>query len=205
VRPGDFSGRFRLVANGQWTGLLELAADASGAVSGTFTSDASGSAYPVTGQVDAEVPQKIRFTIAFPRTRQDYQGALWIDGKNVIAGILTMLGRDFSFVAVRDGTRLDVEGGGGLAELQPQEHLATWLRVRVEKAPDRYRVDKQADAKSAGKLTEFLAGALRGSPTLKVLVVAGESTPYVRVLEAIHAVQAAGITAIRLAPAAEDP
>ena len=30
VRPADFSGRFRLAANGQWSGLLELAVDPAG-------------------------------------------------------------------------------------------------------------------------------------------------------------------------------
>ena len=77
VLPGDFAGRFRLIANGQWSGLLELAIDPAAAVSGTFVSDASGTVYPVSGKVDGEVPQKIRFAIEFPRTRQDYEGLLW--------------------------------------------------------------------------------------------------------------------------------
>jgi hypothetical protein len=108
VRPADFSGRFRLAANGQWSGLLELAVDPAGSITGSFQSDASGSAYPVTGKVDPQLHQKAQFAIQFPRARQDYQGVLWTEGKQVIAGTLTMLGRDFSFVAVREGSRLDL-------------------------------------------------------------------------------------------------
>ncbi len=108
VRPADLSGRFRLAANGQWSGLLELKVDPAGSVSGSFRSDASGSAYPVTGKVDPQLHQKVQFAIQFPRSRQDYQGVLWTEGKQVMAGTLAMLGQDFSFVAVREGSRLDL-------------------------------------------------------------------------------------------------
>ncbi len=108
VRPSDFAGRFRLAANGQWSGLLNLAVDPAGAVSGSFQSDASGSTYPVTGKVDPLLHQKVQFAIQFPRARQDYQGVLWTEGKQVIAGTLAMLGQEFSFVAVREGSRLDL-------------------------------------------------------------------------------------------------
>jgi hypothetical protein len=106
ARPGDFAGRFHLVANGQWSGLLELAVDPSGEVSGTFSSEAGGAPHAVTGKIDGEVQEKIRLSIGFPRARQDYQGILWTEGKNAFAGTLTMLGRDFSFIAVREGTKI---------------------------------------------------------------------------------------------------
>ena len=108
MRPADFSGRFRLAANGQWSGLLELAVDPAGSVTGSFQSDASGSAFPVTGKVDPQLHQKVQFAIQFPRARQDYQGVLWTEGKQVMAGTLAMLGQDFSFVAVREGSKLDL-------------------------------------------------------------------------------------------------
>jgi hypothetical protein len=205
VQPGDFSGRFRLNANGQWSGLLELAVDPVGAVSGTFSSDASGSVYPVTGKVGGDSPQKIRFTIEFPRTRPEYQGILWTEGKSVIAGMLRMLERDFSFVAVREGTRLDLEGTGEAVALSPADRSASWLRVRVEAGSDRYRVDKNPDPKSATELTEFLGRSLKAAPKIKVLIVAGESVPQARVRKAIEAVRASGVTAIRLAPVADEP
>jgi hypothetical protein len=105
VRPGDFSGRFRLAANGQWSGLLELKVDPAGAISGSFQSDVSKSPFPVSGNVDPHLPQKAQFAIQFPRARQDYQGVIWTEGKNVMAGTLAMLGQEFSFVAVREGAK----------------------------------------------------------------------------------------------------
>jgi hypothetical protein len=113
ARPGDFAGRFRLLANGQWSGLLELTVDPSGVVFGTFSSEASGAVHAVTGKVDGKSHEKIQFSIAFPRARQDYQGILWTEGKNVFAGTVTMLGRDFSFIAVREGTRIDLREDRG--------------------------------------------------------------------------------------------
>ena len=50
VLPGDFNGRFDLVADGQWSGRLELTVDAAGAVSGFFRSEKNGSSYPVIGK-----------------------------------------------------------------------------------------------------------------------------------------------------------
>jgi hypothetical protein len=205
VRPADYSGRYRLVANGQWSGQLELAVDSVGSVTGTFSSDASGSAYPVTGKIDAEASHKIAFTIAFPRARQDYQGILWSAGKNVLAGTLTMLGREFSFVATRDGTRLDLEGGAEVVAGHPAEETATWVRVWVDPAADRYRFAHEPSPKTGAELTESLVRASHAQHRIKVLVAAGGATPQVRVREAIEAVQAAGITVIHLAPAAEDP
>jgi hypothetical protein len=109
VQPGDFAGRYNLVANGQWSGTLVLAIDPAGTVTGHFRSDRNGSAYPVTGKVAADVPQKIDFSVQFPRARQSYTGFLWTEGKNVIAGSLSMLDHPYSFVAVRDGTSLGSE------------------------------------------------------------------------------------------------
>jgi hypothetical protein len=94
------------MANGQWSGTLALAVDAAGAVTGQFRSDRNGSAYPVTGKVSAEVPQKIDFSIQFPRARQIYEGYLWTEGKNAIAGSVSMLDHPYGFIAVREGTSL---------------------------------------------------------------------------------------------------
>jgi hypothetical protein len=204
-RPGDFSGRFRLIANGQWSGLLVLAVDSSGAVSGTYASDASGSVYPVTGKVDQDVRQKIRFTIEFPRSSQNYQGILWTEGKNVMTGSLTMLGRDFGFLAVREGTPLVLDGGGEAVAISPPDRLATWIRIRVKADADRYDVGKDSVPKSGMELTELLSRSFGTDPKLKVLIVAGESIPQSRLLQAIEAVRAAGITAIHLGPAGADP
>lgn len=181
ARPEDFNGRFRLAAGGQWSGLLELAVDAAGSVSGSFLSDASGSSYAVSGKVDDQLHQKIQFTIQFPRARQDYQGILWTSGKQVIAGTLTMQNQESSFVAVREGSRLNLgEDPEAMATVAPGKPLSTWLRVRVETEPDRYSLG--TTRKTGAELTEWLARAVKGAPVVKVLIVAPESAPYERVL-----------------------
>ena len=121
VVAGDFSGRYNLMANGQWSGTLSLVIDAAGAVTGNFRSDRNGSAYPVTGKVSAEVPQKIDFSIQFPRARQTYEGFLWIEGKNAIAGTVSMLDHPYGFIAVREGTSLGSEIDVGVAQPLPDK------------------------------------------------------------------------------------
>jgi hypothetical protein len=106
VVPADFAGSYNLMANGQWSGSLALAVDQAGVISGHFRSDKNGASYPVTGQVAADIPQKIMFAVQFPRARQTYEGFLWTEGKNVIAGSLSMLDHPYSFVAVREGASL---------------------------------------------------------------------------------------------------
>jgi hypothetical protein len=102
----DFSGRFDLVADGQWSGRLDLAVDADSAVSVSFRSEKNGATYRVTGKAGEGAPQRIRFEIQFPRARQAYDGLIFSEGKNVIAGTVLMLDREYSFVAVRDGASL---------------------------------------------------------------------------------------------------
>ena len=179
VRPADFSGRFRLAANGQWTGLLELTVDTDGSVTGRFVSDASGSAYSVTGKVDPQLHQKVQFAIQFPRARQDYQGVLWTEGKQVLAGTLAMMGQDFSFVAVREGSKVDIGADPGAAVLLAAgQTKGTWLRVRVEAEPERYLLGQVPRTRL--ELTEDLTRAVKSIPNMKVLIVAAESTPFTR-------------------------
>src|SRR5262249_13048284 len=83
--PGGFGGRYRWFANGQWSGTLELAVGDRGAVSGQFRSDLNGAIYPVKGQVAPDTPQRLRFTVAYPRARHDFDGYLWTEGKGAMA------------------------------------------------------------------------------------------------------------------------
>ncbi len=108
ILPGDFSGRFDLVADGQWSGRLELSVDALGAVTGFFRSERNGSSYPVKGTAADGVPQRIRFEVRFPRASQSYDGLIWSEGKNVIAGTVTMLDHLYSFIAIREGVSHDL-------------------------------------------------------------------------------------------------
>jgi hypothetical protein len=103
---GDFNGRFDLIADGQWSGRLDLAVDAEGTVSGSFRSEKNGTAYPVTGKAGEGAPQRIRFDVRFPRSQQAYDGLIWSEGKNVIAGTVSMLDHPYSFVAIREGASL---------------------------------------------------------------------------------------------------
>src|SRR4029077_16521256 len=105
-----FNGRYRLFANGQWSGMLTLQVAGDRTVTGRFRSDLNGTAYPVEGQVAADVPQKITFTVKYPRTKQEFEGLLWTEGKGAMAGTLTMLGRGFGFFAVREGGQFGTEG-----------------------------------------------------------------------------------------------
>lgn len=103
---GDFNGRFDLVADGQWSGRLDLAVDAEGIVSGWYRSEKNGATHAITGKAGEGAPQRIRFEVQFPRARQAYEGLIWSEGKNVIAGTVSMLEHEYSFVAVREGASI---------------------------------------------------------------------------------------------------
>jgi hypothetical protein len=107
VVPADFSGRYRLYADGRWSGLIELKAGDDRAVTGRFRSEPNGSSYPLQGEVSADVPNKVAFTVKFPRTEHEYEGFLWTEGKWAIAGTFRMRDRSFGFFAVREGKALD--------------------------------------------------------------------------------------------------
>ena len=62
--------------------------------------------YPVTGKTGDGAPRRIRFDIKFPRSQQSYDGLIWSEGKNVIAGTVAMLDQPYSFVAIREGASL---------------------------------------------------------------------------------------------------
>jgi hypothetical protein len=102
VVPTDFGGVFRLIADGQWTGLLELKVSPEGEVTGKFASDLNGTVYPVAGEVSRESPQKVNFRVNFPRAEQEFEGRLFTEGKNAMAGTVTMLGKSYGFYALRE-------------------------------------------------------------------------------------------------------
>lgn len=106
IIAGDFAGRFRLYANGQTSGDLELQSKDAGMIQGTFRSDQTGASYAVRGDVDSASPGRIRFTIMFPRSKQEFDGRLFSDGKGAIAGTTTLLDKDHGFFAIREGGRI---------------------------------------------------------------------------------------------------
>ena len=114
VRPADFTGRYRLVGNGQWFGRLELEANDEGILSGLFHSDLNGAVYPLEGRVGGAVAQQLKFSIRFPRSHQDFEGHLWTEGKTAICGTMTVVGRPYGFVAWRESERFPPRHDDGL-------------------------------------------------------------------------------------------
>ncbi len=109
VIPSDFVGKYRLFADGRWSGTLEIEVAADRQITGRFRSESNGMSYPVTGQVEVDPPNKATFAVKFPRSEQEYNAFIWTEGKNAIAGTFVMTERVFGFVAIRDGTKLGAE------------------------------------------------------------------------------------------------
>ncbi len=105
VVPEDFAGNFRLLANGKWSGRLIIHVTKSSEVVGSYVSDQTGADYPVKGFV-ARPAHHIKFNIELPMAKQEFDGHLWTQGKNVFAGTMTLLENQFGFVAVREETEL---------------------------------------------------------------------------------------------------
>lgn len=101
ILPIDYAGRFRLQADGSLSGTLDLTIDGR-AASGQFRSDQSGSSYEVVGEVEPGTDPGIRFSIQFPRSRQDYQALLFSEGKAAMAGTFLLVDRDRPFFAIRE-------------------------------------------------------------------------------------------------------
>ncbi|WP_165230525.1 ExbD/TolR family protein [Aquisphaera insulae] len=213
VVPSDFAGKYRLVADGQWSGELTLQVEPAGAVSGSFLSDGTGSESPVSGKVEADGRPVVSFSIQFPRARQDFTGRLWSDGKNVLAGLFTMGHHESSFVAVREGANapsdlhLELAPGVAVEGSPPQAEAKnhTWIRVAIEADSDRYRVRTDPTGKTAAELSDLLKQAVSREPGCRVVLAVPPSTPYSRVLAATEAIRAAGIASIRIMPATEGP
>ncbi len=106
----DYGGRFHLVADGRWSGLLELKVERSGQVGGSFRSDQTGSVYKVRGSIVGGGTARLECTIDFPRSQLRLLGRLWTDGKDAMAGTVSLLDRDYGFVAIREGRSLEPPG-----------------------------------------------------------------------------------------------
>jgi hypothetical protein len=193
VLPADFAGRYRLFANGQWSGTLDLKVGADRTVSGSYRSDLNGTSYPVSGRVAADVPQKVTFTVNYPRARQDFEGLLWTEGKGAMAGTLTMRDRAYGFFAVREGGRFAPEGEDVAAVEKGREkpHRRT---VTVRKG--QYTLDGRP--KTDQELTDDLKKAVAAEPETWVLLRVPEDESYAAVNRALEAIGAAGVGSVRL-------
>lgn len=201
VLPGDFAGRYRLFANGQWSGLLELRVDPEGVVSGRFRSDLNGTAYPVDGRAGADVPHKVAFRIKFPRTQQDYEGYLWTEGKGALAGTVTMLDHAFGFFAIREGGRFAPEGED-VGPITKDEEARLHGRRTVVVRKGEYTLDGRP--RTDLELTAALKKAMADEPATWVLLRVPDDEPFAAINRAFDAIGAAGVGTIRLASAGDD-
>ena len=201
VLPGDFAGRYRLFANGQWSGTLDLKVEGRGVVTGQFRSDLHGTSYPVSGQVATDVASKVLFAVKYPRARQEFEGYLWAEGKGAMAGIASIAERPIGFFAIREGGRYAPEG----AEIGPL------VAANVDRA-GLHLVEVQGEQiKFDGKLLTLdgLADGLKtlvesdASPAPWILIRASRDQKYSDVLRVSEAVVAAGVKRVRLEPPQE--
>lgn len=100
VLPQDFSGSWAVDFDGRWRGEWLLEVDTEGNARGTYTSEETKSAYPVTGRV-ASPPHRIRLTIHLENAQQTVEGYLWTTDKSRMSGRATLEGRDFGVIAIR--------------------------------------------------------------------------------------------------------
>ena len=199
VLPGDFAGRYRLFANGQWSGTLDLKVEGRGVVTGQFRSDLHGTSYPVSGQVATDVASKILFAVKYPRARQEFEGYLWAEGKGAMAGIASIAERPIGFFAIREGGKYAPEGAEvGPLVADPADRPG---RHVVEVHGDRIRFDGKPstiDDMANGLKTLVEADA---SPAAWVLIRASGDQKFIDVLRVSEAVVSAGVKVVRFEPA----
>ncbi|APW63868.1 hypothetical protein [Paludisphaera borealis] len=190
VRPADYNGSYRLAANGVWSGLLELKVDPEGVVTGNYRSDSGGAPHPVTGKTTGD--HGVEFTVTFPRTRQDYSGWLWGEGKNVIAGSVTMINQTFSFVAVREGATASLATLGlKIAPGKPEARALT-----LDESGENFLIDADPATHPLSDLAELLKADLDAT----VVVKAPGAIAFERVRRFVQAIEDAGARSVRLAP-----
>jgi hypothetical protein len=96
----DFSGTWKLDADGRWLGEMELTVTEAGKATGKFTSAESKNTYDITGQVGS-TPHNLKLDVFLANTQLAVDGFLWTKDKSQMAGTVTMTGRKFGFVATR--------------------------------------------------------------------------------------------------------
>lgn len=101
VLPQDFSGVWKVNADGRWLGTWDLVVDEKGNVSGEYLSDESKSSYKIIGKIDA-VPHRMALVIELVNAAQDYEAFLWTTDKSTMAGTTTLADRTFGFYAQRE-------------------------------------------------------------------------------------------------------
>ena len=197
VLKGDFAGSYRLFANGQTSGRLELTVDDAGVVTGRLRSDQSGGSYKVTGQAGGDPANKVRFAVELPRAREEFDGYLFVEGKGAITGSFVLLDRTFGFFAVREGGTLAPDGEDAIGE------------VGGDAKPGRIVVDVGVKTLSLGgkmvdeaAVSAALTAALAADPATWALLRVAPDVAAAEVLRLVEELRKSGVTKIKLAPAA---
>lgn len=100
IEAEHFNGKFKLYDDGRRTGVLTMAVDGDGAISGTFVSDKDGQEYGVVGKV-AMPKHAIEFTLRLPRAEQKFKGFMFTGTGLVISGTSKLQDREAGFYATR--------------------------------------------------------------------------------------------------------
>jgi hypothetical protein len=98
--PRYFTGTYNLYDDGRRSGTLHLKVGAKNKVTGAYYSGKDGTRYKVVGKV-GNPPHSIRFTIVFPRTRQEFKGWMFTGNGKAITGSSRLQERDTGFYALR--------------------------------------------------------------------------------------------------------
>jgi hypothetical protein len=98
--PKYFNGKFKLYDDGRRSGVLELAVDEDGDVSGHYFSDKDGERYKVSGKV-LMPKHSIQFTVKFPRTEQTFRAWLFTGTGLALTGWSKIQDREAGFYATR--------------------------------------------------------------------------------------------------------
>jgi hypothetical protein len=196
VVAADFAGRYQLVANGQWSGTLELKVGPRGAVLGQFRSDATGSSYPVSGQVATDRPQLVQFAIVLPRARLECEGYLWGEGKGAMAGTASLLERSYGFFALREGARYVPESRLDPLVLAPDPDRVGKRVIDLTDQGSKIRLDDKV--LTLEELVATLKSVADDEPPVRVVIRASRETPFEGVSRVLRAVETAGVRSIRL-------
>lgn len=100
VLPRDFTGTWKVHADGRWVGQWEINVDEDGNARGNYISDDTKSSYPLSGKV-AGLPHLIKINVTLANASQAFDAYLWTKDKSAMAGSFTLAGRPFGFYAVR--------------------------------------------------------------------------------------------------------
>lgn len=98
--PRYFNGTYRLNSDGRRAGKLILKVAKDDTVSGSYYSDKDGSKYPVEGKI-GRPKYSIRFTIKFPRSREQFHGWMFTGDGRFFTGTSRLQERETGFYAQR--------------------------------------------------------------------------------------------------------